>query len=655
MSNVFLTVLNMSVTAAFVIAALCLARLVLQKIHAPKWISYVLWAVAGFRLTIPFSFESMFSLLPFTSKPVPSTAIIENVTPFSALAAGYHAIGDAMNGGLGTVTMYLDEPGYIPTTEAYHSQVWLTLFQYVWVAGIVAMLLYAVISYIRLIRRKDSIKTPFVYGFFNPKIHIPNGLEGEERRYVTLHEQTHIKRHDHIIKMFAFALLCVHWFNPFAWVAFVLLCADMEMSCDEKVLTDLGMGVKADYSQTLLSLSTNHRILNASPLAFGEGGIKGRVKNVLKFKKASRIVVITAVVLAVSLTVGLSLNRAAANIAMDMPVQATISYEGKSAVIALDNKDSIPYVELGSTISLNFADSRPMSVSVIEVIATADGSRRYGEPTDRTLEIELSGNNLVTFAVEKNWADALSSYSGDYQPGNSFRWYRIICEDGEKSVEYGLWLRTDPAFIMNIEPNGVFEPAENYRGIVVGSTKADVLTAFPEIIPEEQRVKALWFDDYESGVRVSFYFDDNELDPRVERIGTESISAEPMTEATQDELNRPALLGISMDGKDMILVTENVNKIVVAHTISGQTERVGLRDEQAIEALAEWIKALELEHYDFVAGQTPGDSDGGELWSFDINGIDALFTYGNYGGGECYIIYGGEWYKVQNPSAPVIN
>jgi beta-lactamase regulating signal transducer with metallopeptidase domain len=156
-------------------------------------------------------------------------------------------------------------------------QAWIAVGEYVWIFGVAAMVVYAANSYVRLVCRRDSVAAPFVYGFVKPKIHIPGGLSGEALRYVTLHEQTHIRRRDYLVKLFAFALLCVHWFNPFAWLAFALLCADMEMACDERVLRELGMGAKAGYSQTLLSLSINRRILSAPPIAFGEGGIKERV------------------------------------------------------------------------------------------------------------------------------------------------------------------------------------------------------------------------------------------------------------------------------------------------------------------------------------------------------------------------------------------
>jgi hypothetical protein len=159
-------------------------------------------------------------------------------------------------------------------------------------------------------RNKVDCPTPFVYGFLRPQIHIPQGLTADELRYVTLHEQTHIRRRDHLVKLFAFALLCVHWFNPFAWLAFMLMCADMEMSCDERVLRELGGEIKDDYSLSLVRMAAGRRILSGSPLAFGEGGMKERVKNVLNFKKRPQVIVVAAIALVAVLSVGFAVNRA---------------------------------------------------------------------------------------------------------------------------------------------------------------------------------------------------------------------------------------------------------------------------------------------------------------------------------------------------------
>ena len=184
------------------------------------------------------------------------------------------------------------------------------------------MVIYGVASYIILKRNMQSavcvegniyeagnIKSPFVLGIFHARIYLPVGLDENAREYILLHEQTHIKRCDHIIKLIAYFILCLHWFNPLAWVAFLLMSIDMEMSCDERVLKEIGGETKKDYSMSLLSLATERRFVQGSPLAFGEGDVKQRIKNVLNFRKPSRIIVVTAVVLAFALSIGFAVNR----------------------------------------------------------------------------------------------------------------------------------------------------------------------------------------------------------------------------------------------------------------------------------------------------------------------------------------------------------
>jgi beta-lactamase regulating signal transducer with metallopeptidase domain len=327
LSELFLTVLNMSLTASFVIAAIMLARILLKR--APKAISYVLWVVAGFRLVFPFSFESVFSLIPFKTQLIPQTAALsENVSFSSAAGAAYHAIGDAANGGLGTVTVYLGKSsdGYPIVTEAYHSQVWLTFGSYLWIIGIAILLIYSFVSIILLkhrlsgavilqdnIYRAENLKTPFVLGYIRPKIYIPSDLSEEEKSYIILHEQVHIKRLDHIAKLIAFLILCVHWFNPLVWVAFILMSTDMEMSCDEKVLKAMNEDVKKPYANTLLSLAAGRHILNGSPLAFGEGNVKGRIKNVLNYKRPRFWIVLCSIIIVAAIGIGLAANPKSAS------------------------------------------------------------------------------------------------------------------------------------------------------------------------------------------------------------------------------------------------------------------------------------------------------------------------------------------------------
>ncbi|MCL2198145.1 MAG: M56 family metallopeptidase [Defluviitaleaceae bacterium] len=285
MERIFLTVLNMSITGAFVILAICIARLPLRL--APKIISYCLWIVAGFRLVFPFSFESFFSLMPFGTQPIGK---------FSAFAlANEYGISYTVTEQLTTFNM-------------------VRLYSYVWFTGAAGMLLYGVASYFILKHRIKNgthvIVSPFVIGFFSPKIYLPDSLTEDEREYIMLHEQTHIGRGDHIIKFLAYAVLCLHWFNPMAWLAFWLMATDMEMSCDECVLQKLGNDVKKSYAMSLVNLATEKRLLSAAPLSFGERGIHERVKNVMNFKKHSKIFVAFAAVTTVIFGLGFMLNRA---------------------------------------------------------------------------------------------------------------------------------------------------------------------------------------------------------------------------------------------------------------------------------------------------------------------------------------------------------
>ena len=306
MDKVFLTVLNMSLTGALVITAICIARLALRK--SPKMIAYCLWAVAGFRLIVPFSIGSVFSLMPIRPEPVQSAWVGTSHSDESSTLT----LENVMDGN------ETKRPDSQPAAA-----ILVAIGSYVWPVGAGALMLHSVASYIKLKRKMRTavcivsnvyeaanIKTPFVFGVISPKIYIPAGLSGREQRYIILHEQTHVRRLDHLVKIAAYLLLCLHWFNPLAWAAFLLMGTDMEMACDESVLKEIGIETKRDYSQSLLRLATQRRFISGSPLAFGEGGVKERVKNVLRYRKRSKTVVVAAVLMAVVFGVGFSLDRA---------------------------------------------------------------------------------------------------------------------------------------------------------------------------------------------------------------------------------------------------------------------------------------------------------------------------------------------------------
>lgn len=308
---------NMSLTASAAIALVILLRLLLKK--APKVISYALWGVVLFRLLCPVSIESSFSLYNLFDAPTEEsgtiTSVIEYVpnnivhTEYPTVTLPVPGISDAINEVLpqGQEQLVAD-PLEAPMSFA----------TYAWMAGVLGMTIYSIVSYVKL-RRKlsvavplrdnifiaDDIKSPFVVGLFRPKIYLPCNLGDKEQEYIILHEQHHIKRLDHVMKALAFLALAIHWFNPLVWVAFILASKDMEMSCDEAVIRKIGGDVRADYSASLLTLATGRRIIAGTPLAFGEGDTKGRINNLSKWKKPAVWVVLLAVAACVILSISL--------------------------------------------------------------------------------------------------------------------------------------------------------------------------------------------------------------------------------------------------------------------------------------------------------------------------------------------------------------
>lgn len=316
LEEIFLQVLNLSINASLVILFVLAARLLLKK--APKIFSYTLWSVVLFRLLCPVSIEALFSLLPTKPQPIP-TNIATMPTP--RIDTGIRAVDRAVNPMLPTL---VEQQASVNPV-----QIWVFAGSLLWALGIAALLIYSVVSLLRLHRRLrlavpdrgnvylvPNLETPFVLGVFRPKIYLPAGLSGEEKRYILLHERTHIKRLDHVVKLVAFLALCLHWFNPLVWAAFFLSGRDMEMSCDESVIKRLGSDVKKRYSSSLLSLATGRKIVGGTPLAFGEGDTRGRIQNILHYKKPAFWAVLAAVLLVVALCVGLMANPKAKGYAM---------------------------------------------------------------------------------------------------------------------------------------------------------------------------------------------------------------------------------------------------------------------------------------------------------------------------------------------------
>ncbi len=286
MSDVFIKLVNMSITASWMVLAVVVLRLMLKK--APRWLSCLLWGAVGLRLVLPFSFESVLSLIPST-ETIRTTALVGR--PFE-VNVGVPAIDETVNGYLGG---HYYEGVTVPTDTFWDTAAIVTL---VWVIGVAVMLAYSVVSYIRLhktvavsLRERenifvcDAIDSPFIFGIIRPRIYLPSTLTEEQKRHVIAHEQAHLKRRDHWFKPLGFALLSVYWFNPVLWVAYILFCRDIEAACDEKVIAAMDAQGKKSYSEALVSCSMHRRKIMVCPLAFGEVGVKARIRSILHYKK----------------------------------------------------------------------------------------------------------------------------------------------------------------------------------------------------------------------------------------------------------------------------------------------------------------------------------------------------------------------------------
>ena len=304
MNELFLKIINMSISASWLVLAVRILRFVLKK--APKWVNVLLWGIVAIRLICPFSFESALSLIPsaetFPEKVIsgPSFDVQTGITPVDNRINDY--LGDRYLEGV--------------TVPANNGNNIMTILTIVWTIGILLLVAYTVISYWRLhreidtaVRYKDNIfqsenvSSPFVLGLIKPRIYLPFKLDGKDLEYVVAHEQAHIHRKDHWWKPFGFLLLTIHWFNPFMWLAYVLLCRDIELACDEKVIKELGNEQRADYTQALVACSVNRRMIAACPLAFGEVGVRERVKSVMNYKKPAFWIVLVSVIICAVISV----------------------------------------------------------------------------------------------------------------------------------------------------------------------------------------------------------------------------------------------------------------------------------------------------------------------------------------------------------------
>ncbi len=304
MSELFLKVLNMSISASWLILAVLLLRLVLKR--APKWVTICLWGIVALRLICPSYMETTFSLIPSAETVSPEIMLDHNPQINTGVPESIESFDPIIS------ESFAQNPG----DSGNPLQSLIPIAAAIWLFGIALLLIYSIVSYWRLLRKVDTavilrdnifqsehVGSPFVLGIIRPKIYLPYEMKREDMAHVIAHERAHIRRGDHWWKAMGFLFLTFHWFNPFAWLAYTLLCRDIELACDEKVIKELGREARADYMEALVACSVGRSRIAACPLAFGEVGVKQRVRSVMNYKKPGFWVVFTAIIACIAVAV----------------------------------------------------------------------------------------------------------------------------------------------------------------------------------------------------------------------------------------------------------------------------------------------------------------------------------------------------------------
>lgn len=465
METLFLKILNMSLTASYVIIAVLLIRLLLKR--APKKYSYLLWAVVLFRLVCPVSISSELSL--FNAPPFDMTAAQksgEAALSYVSADIGYME-KPGLTVGIPTVNVMISDtlPQADPTASVNPLQIWIQIGTVLWCLGVLALLVYSLVTYFRLKRRmattvlldkhifeSDNIRSPFILGFIKPRIYIPFGLQEQERVYILKHEAYHLKRKDHLIKPLAFVVLAFHWFNPLAWLAFILMAKDMEMSCDEKVLSETGSGIAKDYCTSLLAFAANRRLPSASQLAFGETGIRERVKNILRFKTPKkRVIVFSAAACIIAVAV----------CATNPIVNGALQETGE------------PY---GS-----YRFEEQVYMNLLSSFVAVDGFKEYYTFTKNSLIItDGAGNQQKMKAVYERKALDVQKFNESFMPsinvpnilGYKER-YEYVLTDSAVDPEYRLFLLDDEVWLAKTNKDNVNTLKSEYIWSIYKISKVD--------------------------------------------------------------------------------------------------------------------------------------------------------------------------------------
>jgi len=445
MELLFLKVLNMSISAIWIVLAVVLMRLILKK--APKAIYVALWAIVALRLVVPFSFESSVSLIP-SAETIPESIVDQ---PFTGINSGFDVIDDRVN------EYFIDskpnnEQTDSPSLPVERPNNTLEIISNIWLCGVGGMAVYFLISYALLYRKVkasinignnvyvcDDIASPFILGVIRPKIYLPPHLNDEQINHILAHENAHIKRRDNWWKPVGFAVLTVHWFNPVIWIAYVLLCRDIEYACDEKVIKSMDGESVRSYSETLLNCSISSKRITACPVAFGEVSVKERIKTVLSYKKPTFWIILTAI-LACAVTAAVFLtnpnNEKTENQENENnDVRIEIDYETESSLTGHFTDTSAPFFTEALNASMIIKDHSPVYVfdeyDAIESFLKKYGSQDYSllKKFDRDYfdnksvivvytEDTFQEQNIVS-GIEKNGSMLTVKFASEFTENNT--------------------------------------------------------------------------------------------------------------------------------------------------------------------------------------------------------------------------------------------
>ena len=483
MAAVFLKLLNLSISASWLVLAVLVLRLVSKR--SPKWMNVLLWGIVALRLVLPFSIESALSLIPSAETVSPAAVQFD---PAPTITSGVSVIDNAVNPPLS------EHFAAAPTASVNPLYVWTEIAGWVWLIGLGAMLLYALVSYLRLRRRVsvslpvqdhiylcDAISSPFILGVVKPHIYLPSGLDEVQRQNVLAHEQAHLARRDHWWKPLGFALLAVYWFNPALWLAYTLLCRDIELACDERVIRTMDESAVKTYSTVLLACSMPRKAVITCPLAFGEIGVKERVRNALHYKKPAFWVVAASVAVCVVVAVCFLTDpehetmKWAKNLRVDdvvrveltiMPQVADKQYKDFNAdeiaeAVALINKSGGRYVR----------SMEPLTGGSTELYVTTTDGVRHTVVNNGNVYLCIDGDAYRNFYVTWPYTEGDSPLPDSFQVGDTQAAdaNRFYVDDWSICI-VGQWLRNAGTRIW------WSDSSDAYLGVVKHTGLADELT-----------------------------------------------------------------------------------------------------------------------------------------------------------------------------------